>query len=86
MATLIDMKTRKEKVREGNEILRFSHIVRTETKHVSINDQRRRVFYVLAAFLDRDGFEYRKSFESYDNPTVPSQGTHRELNGVQTQW
>jgi hypothetical protein len=67
-------------------LLKFSHIVRSESKHISIGDQRRRVFYTLAAFVDHEGFEYRKSFESYQNPTIPAEGTHKQINALAIQY
>jgi hypothetical protein len=86
MATVIDLKTRTSKAVDHGEVLKFLYTVRSESKHVSINDQRRRVSYVLAAYADAEGFEYRKSFESYDKPKVPNQGTHKELNALAIQY
>jgi hypothetical protein len=60
--------------------------VRREVKHRSVNDQRRRVNYVLVSYRGTDGFEYRKAFESYGEPTIPNSGTHRELNALAIQY
>lgn len=67
-------------------LLRLWHIVERTEKHVSIGDNRRKVNYVLAAYLDDVNQEYRKSFESYNEPIVPNSGTHTQLNSLQYQW
>ena len=68
------------------ETLQLNRIIRREQKHVCIADQRRRVNYVLADYRDSEGNEYRKSFESYDDPIVPESGTHSELNKMARQF
>ena len=85
---IIEIKSRKTEHRKQlGEVLTFAYQVRSESKHVSVNDRRRRVFYVLAAYTDLEGFEYRKSFESYDqNPTVPPRGSHKQLNALAIQY
>ncbi len=67
-------------------ILRLQRIVRTEQKYKDIQDQRRRVNFVLAEYRDAEGYEYRKSFESYNDPIVPERGTHKELNILARQF
>lgn len=57
-------------------------IIRREEKHVPMNDQRRRVNYVLAEYAANDGERYRKAFRSYEEPIVPNQGSHEALNSL----
>lgn len=88
MTLVIDIQSRKVSDRNPCEsVLSLGYIVRRESKHVSVSDRRRRVNYVLVAYFDHEGFEYRKSFESYDvNPKVPKSGTHKELNALAVQY
>lgn len=63
-------------------VLRLTGIVRREEKHAPTKDQRRRVKYVLAEYVGDDHERYRKAFRSYDEPTVPKEGTHDTLNAM----
>jgi phage-related protein (TIGR01555 family) len=65
--------------------LTLDYVVRREVKQPT-GDQRRRVNVVTASYRGSDGYEYRKAFEAYDEPTVPSKGTHKELNSLREQW
>lgn len=67
-------------------MLQLIRVIRTETKRVSVQDQRRRVNYVLAEYRDAEGYEYRKSFESYGDPVVPESGDHKQLNALARQY
>lgn len=53
----------------------------------SSRDQRKRVNCVTAEYIDADGLVYRKSFESRTDrqPTIPTSGTHAELQAVKYQ-
>lgn len=66
--------------------LRLIRIVRQSYKEMSLTDGRRRVNVTLASYQGDDGHEYRKSFESYDEPYVPESGTHETLNAKHIQW
>ena len=61
-------------------------IIRREEKHCLLQDERRRVNYVLASYRGDDGYEYRKSFSSYGEPVVPQEGTHAALNKLEVQF
>jgi len=66
--------------------LTMREIVRTVYHDAPIEDQRRRLTVVTAAYQDADGHEYRKVFESYGYPEIPKQGTHEEINSKRKQW
>ena len=66
--------------------LTLRHIVSREEKSRAVGDRRRRVIRVTASYCGEDGHEYRKAFESYAEPTIPTSGTHRALNALQSQW
>lgn len=66
-------------------ILYFSHLINREERARSYRDLRRIVTRVTASYRDKDGYEYRKSFESYGEPTVPAKGTHAQLNKLKHQ-
>lgn len=65
--------------------LTLTAIVKRETLPPN-SDRRRRVNRVVASYRGSDGHEYRKSFESYDDPTVPEHGSHKDLNALKEQW
>ena len=67
-------------------LLTLDDIIERQEKHRCISDERRRTIYVLASYIGEDGYEYRKSFESYNDPVVPKIGTHKELNGLAIQF
>ena len=58
---------------------------RTEGKAPG-GDLRRRIIEVIAEYKGDDGYEYRKSFQSYNEPIVPEQGTSNDLNFYKEQW
>ena len=66
--------------------LTFIHVEWRKEEDKPIGDRRRRVVRVCAAYQGSDGYEYRKLFEAYGEPTVPKQGTHKELNAAKEQW
>jgi hypothetical protein len=66
-------------------ILTFSHIVRREKKQ-SHRDRRRQLNVVLVSYRGEDGNEYRKAFESYEEPEIPRFGENRALTLLQKQW
>ena len=73
-------------MRDKNMNLTLSQIIRKEEKHYCIVDNRRRTNYVLASYRDNNGYEYRKSFESYGTPIIPQFGTQEEINKLRTQF
>ena len=66
--------------------LTLSHIVSRKESHRAFGDRRRRVISIVASYQGDDGYEYRKSFESYLEPKVPTSGTHEALNLLKSQW
>jgi hypothetical protein len=66
------------------EILQLGEIVKKDSKVRSSKDERRLVNKTIASYYLK-GEEYRKSFESYDEPVVPKSGTHKELNDMKYQ-
>lgn len=64
----------------GTMKLRLRDVVRRQERHAPTKDKRRRVNYVIAEYIGEDGHSYRKGFSSYDEPIVPTEGTHAELN------
>lgn len=66
-------------------ILTYREIIRTVTTY-PMEDQRRRLTVITAAYQGEDGHEYRKVFESYGYPDIPKSGTHKELNSKRKQW
>ena len=65
--------------------LTLDYIVSKVTQ-APIGDQRRRVIVVTVSYRGSDGYEYRKRFESYDEPVIPKHGTHKQLNALKEQW
>jgi hypothetical protein len=61
-------------------------IIRREEKHRSFGDRRRKVNHVTASYLGQDGLEYRKSFESYSDPIVPTSGSNAEITKLKIQY
>jgi len=71
--------------RRGSVRLTLERVVRKE-KQTSSEDHRRKLNVVIASYRGSDGYEYRKSFESYYEPEVPALGTHETLNKRRLQW
>jgi len=65
--------------------LQLISIIKQEEKHRSFGDRRKKINYVLASYRGSDGNEYRKSFESYDTPHVPTFGTNEEITKLKIQ-
>jgi phage tail tube protein FII len=66
--------------------LTLDYIVRREVRKPA-GDQRRQVYVVTASYRGADGYEYRKSFESYDDYiTPPVSGTRKTLNALRESW
>ena len=66
--------------------LTLSHIVKREEKHRSFADKRRKITCVIASYIGEDGHEYRKSFESYDDPAIPKSGKNSEISTLKIQY
>jgi hypothetical protein len=66
--------------------LYLKSIILKKEKHTCIADNRRKTNYVLASYIGEDGHEYRKSFESYNIPNIPKEGTHEYLNAIKLQF
>lgn len=65
--------------------LTIQRIVKT-AKQRSYVDNRRIVNVITAEYLGDDGHIYRKSFESYKTPVVPSHGDNVLLTAKRIQW
>jgi hypothetical protein len=57
-----------------------------ETKQRSYVDNRRMVNTITAEYRGEDGGEYRKTFESYGVPLVPTSGDNVALTSKRIQW
>jgi len=66
--------------------LEMIEIIRREEKHRAFGDRRRKVTHVIASYRGQDGFEYRKSFESYGEPIVPTSGSNAEITKLKIQY
>ena len=66
--------------------LQLVKIIRRDEKHRASGDRRRKVNYVIASYRGDDGFEYRKSFESYSEPIIPQGGTNEEITKLKIQY
>jgi len=71
--------------KQDEPILTFVRIIRTERKRASA-DRRRILTVTLCEYRAPDGTEYRKSFESYNTPNIPTYGTSKQLTELQKQW
>ena len=65
--------------------LTFQKIVK-EARQRSYVDNRRIVNVITADYRGDDGHEYRKTFESYGAPDVPSHGDNVLLTAKRIQW
>ena len=65
--------------------LALQRIVKT-AKQRSYIDNRRIVNAITAEYLGDDGHIYRKVFESYETPAVPSHGDNVLLTAKRIQW
>jgi hypothetical protein len=65
--------------------LQLVKIVKT-AKQRSYVDNRRMVNAVTAEYLGEDGNAYRKTFESYGEPIVPTLGDNIALTAKRIQW
>ena len=65
--------------------LQLVKIVKTARQR-SYVDNRRMVNAVTAEYLGEDGHAYRKLFESYGDPIVPSHGDNMALTAKRIQW
>lgn len=66
-------------------MLTLERIVSRERRR-SFIDNRRLVHYWVASYRGEDGYEYRKSFESYNEPNVPKRGENKDITAQQKQW
>jgi hypothetical protein len=66
--------------------LKLIAIIRREEKHRASGDRRRKINHVVASYRGDDGFEYRKSFESYGEPIVPESGDNSEITKFKIQY
>lgn len=73
------------KAKQPEQLLTLTRIERTERRR-STHDNRRFVNVTTATYRGEDGYEYRKAFESYGAPNVPTSGTHPQLNKENKQW
>ena len=69
----------------GKEFLTLRGIVST-THARAFDDQRRRLTCVLAEYFDTEGNIYRKAFESYGEPVIPTSGGNSEITARRRQW
>ena len=65
--------------------LTLQRIVKT-AKQMSYVDNRRIVNAITAEYSGDDGHVYRKTFESYGTPFVPSHGDNVLLTSKRIQW
>lgn len=65
--------------------LTLQRIVKT-AKQKSYVDNRRIVNVITAEYRGDDGHSYRKAFESYETPVVPSHGDNVLLTAKRIQW
>ena len=65
--------------------LTLQRIVKT-AKQRSYVDNRRIVNVITAEYRGEDGNAYRKTFESYETPVVPSHGDNVLLTAKRIQW
>jgi len=61
-------------------------IVGRKEKHRPAGDHRRKINLVIASYRGEDGYEYRKAFESYGEPTVPKAGDNSEISKLKIQY
>ena len=66
--------------------LTYSHTVKREEHTRSSKDRRYKVISVLCSYTGEDGHEYRKKFESKQEPIIPQTGTHEQINQYRTQY
>jgi len=66
--------------------LKLILIIRREEKHRASGDRRRKINQFVASYRGDDGFEYRKSFESYGDPIVPESGDNSEITKLKIQY
>lgn len=69
-------------------MLKFIKIVNTlEDTRASV-DHRFKVDNIICEYRDKNGDEYRKSFQVKrgEQPNIPASGTHKELNALQVQF
>jgi hypothetical protein len=66
--------------------LKLISIIRREEKRRASGDRRRKINRVVASYRGDDGFEYRKSFESYGEPIVPESGENSEITKLKIQY
>ena len=57
-----------------------------KAKQRSYTDNRRIVNAVTAEYMGEDGFTYRKTYESYEEPIIPPHGDNIVLTSKRIQW
>jgi hypothetical protein len=67
-------------------LLTLNHIVKRTESTRSCKDRRFKVVSVIASYTGEDNFEYRKRFESKNEPVIPNSGTHEQINKLSQQF